>query len=94
MSKGFLNLPWFAWAGISILVAVFYYFVWPQKAVTASSGFRFLMIRYAHTLTWALLAINFLFRGLSPSFNGSANLIAAVGGLVYLLFMVMTFIIK
>jgi hypothetical protein len=84
MIKGFLNLPWFVWTGFAIIIAVIYYFVWPQKAVTAPlMGFRFLVVRYAHALIWLLLAINFLLRGLSPSFNGAANLLAATGALVY-----------
>ena len=86
MIKGFFNFPWFVWTGLALIVAVFYYFVWPQKAVTDSTGFRFLVIRYAHTLTWLLLAINFFLRGLSLSFNGAANLVAATGALVYFLF--------
>jgi hypothetical protein len=94
MIKGFLNLPWFGWAGIALIIAVIYYFVWPQNAVTSSTGFRFLVIRYAHMLTWILISINFFLRGISPSYNGAANLIAATGGLVYLLFMIMTFVVK
>jgi hypothetical protein len=94
MIKGFFNLPWFAWAGLALIVAVIYYFVWPYKVVTVTTGLRFFVIRYAHALTWFLLAINFLLRGLSSSFNGAANIIAAVGGLVYVLFLVMTFGVK
>jgi hypothetical protein len=94
MIKGFLNLSWFAWAGLALIIAVFYYFVWPQSAVTHSTDFRFLVIRYAHALTWLLLAINFLLRGLSSSFSGAANLIAVAGGLIYLLFLIMTFVVK
>lgn len=76
------------------MIAIIYYFVWPHKTETNFTNFRFFVIRYAHTLTWLLLAINFFLRGLSPSYNGAANLIAAVGGLVYLLFMIMTFMVK
>ena len=95
MIKGFLNLPWFVWTGLALIIAVIYYFVWPQKAVTApSAGFRFLVIRYAHTLTWILLAINFFLRGLSSSFNGIANVLAATGALVYFFFLVMTFVAR
>jgi hypothetical protein len=92
--KGFLNLPWFVWAGLALIVAIIYYFVWPNKAIDSSTGFRFLIIRYSHTLTWLLIAVNFLLRGLSPSYNGIANLIAAMGGVIYLLFIVMTFVVK
>jgi hypothetical protein len=94
MIKGFLNLPWFAWTGTAVIIAIIYYFVWPQNAVTITTGFRFLVIRYAHTWTWVLLAINFLLRGLSPSLNSAANLIAMAGGLVYLIFLGVTFVVK
>jgi len=94
MIKGFLNLPWFVWAGTALVIAVVYSFVWPEKAGTAAIGFRFFILRWGHTLTWILLAINFLLRGLSPSLNGLANLIALAGGVMYFLFLMMTFVVK
>jgi hypothetical protein len=94
MIKGFLNLPWFLWAALALIVALIYSFVWPQKAVILTTGFRFFILRWGHALTWILLAINFLLRGLSPSLNGVANLIALAGGLMYVLFIVMTFVVK
>ena len=94
MIKGFPSLPWFAWAAIALVIAMVYSFVWPMKAVTVSSGFRFLVIRWAHSLTWLLLAINFFLRGFSPSLDGAANVIAGAGALTYLLFTVMTFVAK
>ncbi len=94
MIKGFLNLPWFFWAALALTVAVVYSFVWPHKAVTATTGFRFLVLRWGHALTWILLAINFLLRGVSPSLNSAADLVALAGGLMYALFMVMTFVAK
>jgi hypothetical protein len=69
-------------------------YVWPRKAVSVTTGFRYLVIRWGHALTWILLAINFVLRGITPSFNRTADLIAAAGGLAYLLFMVMTFAVK
>jgi len=55
--------------------------IWPRKAVTATTGFRYVVMRWGHVLTWDLLAVSFSrgVRGLSPSFNGVANLIAQVG---------------
>ncbi len=95
MLNGFLNLPWFLWAGLALIVAVIYSFVWPHKAMTTpSAGFRFFVLRWGHALTWLLLAINFILRGIDPSLNGLASLIAIAGGLMYALFMVMTFIVK
>jgi len=94
MIKGFLNLPWFVWASLALIVAVIYSFVWPHKAVTDPAGFRFFILRWGHALTWILLAINFVLRGFSSSLNGTANLIALTGGLLYVLFIVMTFVVK
>jgi hypothetical protein len=94
MIKGFLNLPWFAWAVIALLIAVLYSFVWPKDRMADPTGFRFLILRWGHALTWLLLTINFVLRGMDPKYNVAANLIAAVGGLFYLLFMAMTFVAK
>ena len=94
MIKGFLGLPWFIWAVLALVVAIVYSFVWPQKAMIANSGFRFFIIRWGHALTWVLLAINFLLRGLSPSWNGAANLVAMAAGVTYFLFMLMSFVVK
>jgi hypothetical protein len=94
MIEGFLNLPWFLWAGIALLIAVIYTFVWPHKTAIDSAGFSFFILRWGHGLTWILLTISFFLRGIDPSFNGAANLIALAAGLVYLLFIVITFRVK
>jgi len=94
MLKGFLNVPWLLWAGLALIIAVIYSFVWPHKAVTATTGLRFFVLRWGHALTWILLAINFVLRGIDPGLNGGANIVALAGGLMYLLFMVMTFVAK
>jgi hypothetical protein len=94
MIKGFLNLPWFVWAGLALIVAVTYSFVWPQRAGTAAFGFRFFILRWGHALTWVLLIINFLLRGISPSLNGVANILALAGGIMYILFMLTAFVMK
>jgi hypothetical protein len=94
MIKGFLNIPWFGWAALALLVAVLFTFVWPHKAVTEISGLRYFAVRWAHALTWYLLALSFTLRGFFPALNGAANLIAMSGGLIYLLFITMTFLAK
>jgi hypothetical protein len=94
MIKGFLNLPWFVWAGLAFAIAVIYAFIWPQKAVAVHAGFRFFIVRWGHALTWLLLTLNFLLRGLSPALEGTANILAILGALFYALFILMTFVIK
>src|ERR1051325_11436884 len=94
MNKGFLSLPWFLWAALALLVAIVYAFVWPQNATVTTAGLRFFIVRWGHALTWLLLAINSILRGISPSLNSAANWIALAGGLIYLLFLVRTFMVK
>jgi len=92
--KGFLNISWFIWAGLAIVVAVIYSVIWPYKKAGKSIGFRYFIIRWGHALVWALLAINFILRGLFPAMNGFTNGVAMVGGLIYLLFIWVTFVVK
>jgi hypothetical protein len=96
MIKGFLNVPYFAWTALALMLAVVWIYVGPHTRMTVTPGFRYFIIRWGHALTWFLLAVSFSrsVRGLSPSFNGIANIIALVGGWVYLRFMEMTFVLK
>jgi hypothetical protein len=95
MVRGLLNVPYFMWTVVAHIVAGIFVYMWPHGALPApSAGFRYFILRWGHALTWLLLAVSFFLRGLSPSLNGVANIIALVGGFVYLLFMVMTFVIK
>ena len=93
MIKGFLNLPWFAWAGLALIIAIVYSFLGIPKEEITATGFRFFIFRWGHALTWFLLTINFILRGISPNLNGIANLVAGAGGVMYLMFM-MAFVIK
>jgi hypothetical protein len=94
MIKGFLNLPWFAWAGLALVIALAYSFFGIPKSTETATGFRFFILRWGHALTWFLLTINFVLRGISADLNGIANLVAAAGGVMYLLFMMMAFMLK
>ena len=94
MIRGFLNQPWFLWAGLAMILSIVWVFVGPHTKIPAAPGFRYFVLRWGHAWTWTLLAVSFFLRGMNPSLNETANLIAATGGLAYLLFMVMTFVIK
>jgi hypothetical protein len=59
MIKGFLNFPYFAWTVLALIVAGIFVYIWPYKAVTATTGFRYLIIRWGHALTWLFLAVSF-----------------------------------
>ena len=94
MINGLLNIPYFAWMALALILAIVWVYVGPHTKMAVTPGFRYLVIRWGHALTWLLLAVSFFLRELSPSLNGVANVIALVGGSAYLLFMAMTFIIK
>jgi len=94
MIKGFLNLPWFLWAVLALLLAVVWVYAGPHTKMTAAPGFRYFIIRWGHVLTWLFLAISFFLRGIGPDLNGGASFFALAGGVMYLLFMVMTFVVK
>ncbi|MBK9923770.1 MAG: hypothetical protein IPP66_00635 [Anaerolineales bacterium] len=94
MIKGFLNLPWFLWAVLAIILSIVWVYVGPHTKMPAVPGFRFFIIRWGHALTWLLLAISFFMRGVNPSLNGVANFVALAGGIVYALFMIMIVVVK
>ena len=94
MIKGFLNLPYFAWTALALVIAVIFVYIWPHKAVTMTTGFRYFTIRWGHALTWLLLAVSFFLRGIGPDLNGGSSFLAFAGGMTYLLFMLMTFVVK
>ena len=94
MIKGFLSIPYLVWTAFALVLAGIFDHVWPRKAVTAATSFRYFVIRYGHSLTWILLAISFFLRSMGPELNGGSSFFALAGGLMYLLFTVMTFIIK
>ena len=95
MIKGFLNIPYFVWTALALGIAGIFTHVWPHQVVTVpSAGFRYFIIRWGHALTWILLAVSFFLRGIGPDLNGGSSFFALAGGVMYLLFMVMTFIIR
>jgi hypothetical protein len=81
MTPGFLNLPWFVWAALSLVTAgVFALFVPGRDRIKAVSGARFVIARWFHSLVWALLGLSFVVRGLdSAGSAGLADLLAAAG---------------
>jgi hypothetical protein len=94
MITGFLNIPYFAWTVLALIVAGIFVYIWPHEAVTETAGFRYFIVRWGHALTWVLLAVSFFLRGLGPDLNGGSSFFALAGGGMYFLFMVMTFVVK
>jgi hypothetical protein len=51
MIKGFLDVPFFAWTVVALILAGVFVYTWPHKAVTVTTGFRYFVIRWGHSLT-------------------------------------------
>ena len=94
MINGFLNIPYFVWSALALILAIVWVYIGPHAKMTPTPGFRYFIIRWGHALTWLLLAISFLLRGGGPDLNGGSSFFALAGGVTYLLFVLITFVIK
>jgi len=79
---------------LALIVAGIFVYVWPSKVVTETTGFRHFVIRWGHALTWLLLALSFFLRGIGPELNGGSSFFALAGGVLYVMFLLMAFIVK
>ena len=86
----FLAVPLFGWGALCLLIAVIFTLVVPQQA-HASTGVRFLLLRWGHALVWLLLACFCFARG--ANLGGPVNLLGLAAGLLYGAFIV-TLIMK
>ena len=84
-----LGVPWIVWGLACLLVAGIWLIVWPQSRVTARSGPRFLILRWAHALVWLLLAAAALLAGLGK--GSVAGGVAFLALPIYLTFVVALF---
>jgi len=84
------GIPWLALAGAAVVIAVVYAFV---PTVGDATGARWFVLRWFHTLAWIFLALAALVRAKvsGAPVEWSAPL-GATGGLVYVVFMLTTFI--
>lgn len=86
----FFGLPWMAWVAIALLVALIWAWYWPADRLHGSSpgSFRYIVLRWFHSLVWVLLAVSFLLRAIWGNAVAPIANITALGGLlVYLIFM-------
>jgi hypothetical protein len=90
MNTGFLSIPWLVWGILSLVVAgIFAIFVPAAEKVNAAVGLQFIIVRWFHSLCWLLIASNFFLRALGDkNANGIANLLGAIGGVVYVIYII------
>jgi hypothetical protein len=90
-------LPPGAWVALCLAIAAVYAWLWPRRKAEAAriaSGFRFLVLRWFHSLVWLLLAIAVAVRsqpGKVPYLT--ASVIAILAFAVYVTFLVISYLI-
>jgi hypothetical protein len=95
MERGWLNLPYLAWAAICLAVALAWVFVWPAERATSADGLRFFFIRWGHALVWALLGAMCLMKASGvPALVSWSNPVGLAAVPVYLAFLVATFVLR
>ena len=91
MSRGLFGLPWVVWAALAFMVAAVFVFVAPGSAGT--TGLQYVVLRWFHPLTWALLGSSALIRGFAAGgARSAADPLAQLALVVYLIFLV-TFVV-
>ncbi|MBG0814554.1 hypothetical protein [Planomonospora sp. ID82291] len=76
-----VNVPVQVWGALCLVLAVVWFFVWPQRDV---EGLHYLVLRWGHALVWLLLALAAFLAPATPS----ARFPAVAAGLVYAAFLV------
>lgn len=88
MDDPLLGVPWAVWAVLAAAVAVLFAFVPPARPVSGTTRAQRVVLRWAHPLVWALLAVSFGLRAAGPQVSSLAGPVAALAGLCYLMFVV------
>jgi hypothetical protein len=79
-----------AWVAIALLVALMWAWYWPADRLRGATpgSFRYIVLRWFHSLVWVLLAISFLLRAIwGSAVTPITNITALSALLVYLVFM-------
>ncbi len=75
MADGFFGIPWFAWAGLAAVLGVLFTRFQIPKQTPQTVGLTHFALRWLHAMTWWLLAVSFLIRGLAPHQPGLADVV-------------------
>ncbi len=86
MDPGLLGLPWVVWAVVAFAVAAIFTFVTPRSV--GASGLGYFVLRWFHAFVWVLLGLSALVRGFVSNGVQAADLVAQLGLVVYLVYLV------
>ncbi|MDQ5874130.1 MAG: hypothetical protein M3526_01965 [Actinomycetota bacterium] len=86
MTEGFIGVSWFVWAGLACLLACMFTVFQIPKQTPQTTGFTYFVLRWFHSVTWLLVAISFLIRGLAPARSAIADAVGLAGLGAYIAF--------
>ncbi len=86
MTEGSLGVSWFVWAGVATFAAALFTVVQIPKQTWQATGVTRVVLRWFHSMTWLLLALSFLIRGMAPGRGTLADTVGLVGLAAYLVF--------
>jgi len=91
MTSTFLGLSLTYWSLPCLMMAAIWSFIWPSYRAKGAPLLRWLVLRWAHALTWLLLAVALLLAGTGLAGGGqSAGLLGVLALFVYFSFLYVT----
>ncbi len=93
-SDGFLGIAWLIWSCVALGIAILFAIIAPSKETQRrTTGLRFFVLRWFHSIVWLLLALSFFLRGANlPGTTSAADLVALLALAAYLVFIANLFI--
>ncbi|MBN2548531.1 MAG: hypothetical protein JXB15_05220 [Anaerolineales bacterium] len=90
MNTLFWGIAWPTWSLVCLGLTVLYAIIWPKsKALHIEFRWQQLVLRWGHSLVWALLALQFALRGNNQRWVAPvANLVALLAAATYAIFMI------
>lgn len=90
MHTGWFGIPFWVYLAACLALSTVWLFVWPSDKVGPGAGLRYFLLRWGHSLTWALLGAACLCWALSAATAGTILAVASLPA--YLAFVAAMFI--
>lgn len=87
MTSGYMGVSWFVWAGLAAVAGALFTRIQIPRQTPHTTGLTHLALQWFHSITWFLLALSFLLRGLQAGPPVFADVIGLTGLGIYLAFL-------
>lgn len=85
-NKSFFGIPWIICTVIALVIAVIYFYIWPQDL--NPTGLGFVILRYGHSLVWVFLMFAAILMQFNKAYSKkSAMILAKLSLVIYAVFM-------